>query len=103
MTVRIARGLFRVAALLYAAAGVIVAPAKGARAPVPINTHSFPRYQSLTAFGSPPQAVYFVCFSPAFVFENLPRGPPGSARYLQEIELIRAYLIRKARKRGFVK
>ena len=77
MTVRIARGLFRVAALLYAAAGVIVAPAKGARAPVPINTHSFPRYQSLTAFGSPPQAVYFVCFSPAFIFDNLSRGPPA--------------------------
>jgi len=79
VTVRIARGLFRVAALLYAATGVIVAPAKGARAPVPVNTHSFPRYQSLAAFGSPPQAVYFVCFSPAFIFSNLARGPPRPA------------------------
>ncbi len=76
MTIGIARGLFRVTALLYAAAGVIVAPAKGARAPVPVNTHSFTRYQSLTAFGLPPRAVYFVCFSPAFIFSNLSRGPP---------------------------
>ncbi len=76
MTVRIARGLFRVTALLYAAAGVIAAPAKGARALDPVNTHSFTHSESLTAFGLPPQAVYFVCFSPAFIFDNLSRGPP---------------------------
>jgi len=76
VTVEIARRLFQVAALLYAAAGVIAAPQTGARAPVPVNTHSFTRYQSLAAFGLPPRAVYFVCFSPAFIFDNLPRGPP---------------------------
>jgi len=77
VTVGITRGLFRVAALPHAAAGVIVTPAKGARAPVPVNTHSFTRYQSLAAFGLQPQAVYFVCFSPAFIFDNLARGPPA--------------------------
>ena len=101
MNIWIGRQLFQAVALPCATA--VAAHATGTCALASIDTLSFTLYQSLAAFGLPPQAVYFVCFSPAFVFENLPRGPPGSARYLQEIELIRAYLIRKARKRRFVK
>lgn len=77
MTVRIVRDLFQVVALLYAAAGAIVAPAAGARRLVPINTLDLTRSQSLTALGLSPRAVYFICFSPAFIFANLPRGPPA--------------------------
>jgi len=75
VSVRIARGLFQVVALRHAT--VIVAHAKGACAPAPIDTLSFTLYQSLAAYGLPPRAVYFVCFSPAFIFANLARGPPA--------------------------
>jgi hypothetical protein len=81
----IGRRLFQVVALPHAGAAVVVAllhatapaaPRTGACALTPIDTLSFTLYQSLAAFGLMPQAVYFVCFSPAFIFSNLSRGPP---------------------------
>lgn len=77
MTVRIVRDLFQVVALLYVAADAIVAPAAGARRLVPINTLDLTRSQSLAVARLPYRAAYFVCFSPAFIFANLPRGPPA--------------------------
>jgi len=71
------RRLFRGSESLHATAGAVVLPANGACAPGPIDTLSFTLYQSSTAFGLTPKAVYFICFSPAFIFENLARGPPA--------------------------
>jgi hypothetical protein len=76
VTIGIGRGLFRVAALLYATAAVIVAPAMSTSEHIPIDRLNSARSQSLAAARLPYRAAYFVCFSPAFIFDNLSRGPP---------------------------
>jgi hypothetical protein len=77
VTIGIGRGLFRVAELLYATAAVIVAPATGTSEHIPIDRLYSARFQSLAAARLPYRAAYFVCFSPAFIFDNLSRGPPA--------------------------
>ena len=76
MTIWFGRGLFRVAELLYATAAVIVAPAMGTSEHIPIDRFNSARSRSLAAARLLYRAAYFVCFSPAFIFANLPRGPP---------------------------
>ena len=82
MTIGIKRGLFRAAELLYATAAVTVAPAMGTSEHIPIDRLNSARSQSLAAARLPYRAAYFVCFSPAFIFANLPRGPPLSLKRL---------------------
>ena len=76
MTIWFGRGLFRVAALLYATAAVAVAPAMSTSEHIPIDRLNSARSRSLAAARLPYRAAYFVCFSPAFIFDNLSRGPP---------------------------
>ena len=82
MTIGIKRGLFRAAELLYATAAVTVAPAMGTSEHIPIDRLNSARSQSLAAARLPYRAAYFICFSPAFIFANLPRGPPLSLKRL---------------------
>lgn len=79
MTIGIMRGLFRVAALLHATAAVIVAPVMSTSEHIPIDrlNSTSTHFRSLAAARLLYRAVYFVCFSPAFIFANLPRGPPA--------------------------
>ena len=82
MTIGIRRELFRVAALLHATAAVAVALAMGTSEHIPIDRLNSARSQSLAAARLPYRAAYFICFSPAFIFANLPRGPPLSLKRL---------------------
>jgi hypothetical protein len=72
----IGKGLFRVAALLPATAAVIVVPTMSTSEHIPIDRLNSTRFRSLAAARLPYQEAYIVCFSPAFIFANLPRGPP---------------------------
>jgi hypothetical protein len=76
VTIWFGRGLFRVAVLLYATAAVTVAPAMGTSEHIPIDRLNSARSRSLAAARLSYRAAYYVCFSPAFIFANLPRGPP---------------------------
>ena len=73
----IGKGLFRVAELLHATAAVIVAPATGTSENIPVDRLNSIRSQSLAAARLPYRATYIVCFSPAFIFDNLSRAPPS--------------------------
>jgi hypothetical protein len=77
VTIGIKRGLFRVAELLYATAAVTVVPAMSTSEHIPIDRLNSTRSQSSAAARLPYRAAYIVCFSPAFIFANLPRGPPS--------------------------
>ena len=96
MNIWIGRRLFQVVALPHAGAAVIVAHAKGTCALAPINTLSFTLYQSLAAFGLTPQAVYYICFSPAFIFDNLSRGPPAhlKGRFFKQESVLAKHSLR---------
>ncbi len=76
MTIGIRRELFRVAALLHATAAVAVALAMGTSEHIPTGRLNSTRSQSLAAARLPYRAAYFICFTPAFIFDNLSRGPP---------------------------
>ena len=76
MTIGFGKELFCDAVLLYATAAVTVAPAMGTSEHIPIDRLNSARSQSLAAARLPYRAAYFVCFTPAFIFDNLSRGPP---------------------------
>jgi hypothetical protein len=76
VTIGIKRGLFRVAELLHATAAATFAPAMGTSEHIPIDRLNSARSQSLAAARLPYRAAYFICFSPAFIFDNLSRAPP---------------------------
>jgi hypothetical protein len=76
VTIGIGRGLFRVAEFLHTTAAVILAPAMGTSEHIPIDRLNFARSRSLPAARLPYRAAYYVCFTPAFIFDNLSRGPP---------------------------
>ena len=71
------RELFRLAGLLYATAASGSAPsARAFKHIITINTPDPAHTRSLTAGQLVCRAVYMICFSPAFIFANLSRGPP---------------------------
>ncbi len=76
MTIWFGSGLFRVAVLLRATVAVTVAPIMSTSEHIPIDRFNSARSRSLAAARLPYRAAYFICFSPAFIFANLPRGPP---------------------------
>jgi len=72
------RRLFQVVASVHASA--LDAQKKDdrpPRPPVPICTLIFNLHRLLSAFWAELKTVYIISFSPAFIFENLARGPPA--------------------------
>lgn len=76
VTIGIGRYLFQIAALLKAAAAAIAAPLTSNCEHVFVDRLNSTCFRSLAAAWLPYRAAYIVCFSPAFIFANLPRGPP---------------------------
>jgi hypothetical protein len=77
VTIGFGKGLFRGAVLLYATAAESFAPAIDTSEHIPIDRLYSARSRSLTAARLTYRAACFVCFSPAFIFDNLSRGPPA--------------------------
>lgn len=94
MNIWIGRRLFQVVASPRATKGA--APQTGACALTPTDTFCFTLYQPLSAFGLTPQAVYYICFSPAFIFDNLSRGPPAylKGRFFKQESVLAKYSLR---------